>query len=150
MSAATWTICCNQIPRKKKICQIGITGSERRRCAITNRGWSTPQGRSVGTTSGFPLLIMRIIRKEFVLRLVGEFPEISTKCNLTHLKQLSLLCRNIDRPCKFSAFFPHNYRTACVQKYHFKKLLALDEGGQLRIESFSIPSYCECSIIIMS
>ncbi|XP_069691564.1 protein spaetzle-like [Periplaneta americana] len=48
--------------------------------------------------------------------------------------------------CSYTDSFPHGYNPMCVQKYVFKRLLAVNDKGQTVIDEFRIPACCTCII----
>ncbi|XP_048522280.1 protein spaetzle-like [Dendroctonus ponderosae] len=54
------------------------------------------------------------------------------------------VCRNPERECDIPGGAPLEYETFCKQKYIYKKLFALNERGELLLESFKMPSACCC------
>jgi len=46
--------------------------------------------------------------------------------------------------CKFNDLLPIGYTTTCVQKYIYKKLVAIKDSKEIYYESFKLPSCCEC------
>ena len=46
--------------------------------------------------------------------------------------------------CKFNGLLPLGYTTTCVQKYIYKKLVAIKDFKEIYYESFKLPSCCEC------
>ncbi|XP_069691560.1 protein spaetzle 5-like [Periplaneta americana] len=55
------------------------------------------------------------------------------------------LCVRNDK-CTFSELFPSGYSTKCIQKYIYKKLLALGEEDKTVVEEFRLPSCCSCFV----
>ncbi|CAI6368618.1 unnamed protein product [Macrosiphum euphorbiae] len=56
-------------------------------------------------------------------------------------------CKNAGATCKFDDIFPLGYATICVQKYIYKKLVAIKDSKEIYYESFKLPSCCECMYI---
>lgn len=54
------------------------------------------------------------------------------------------MCRNVGETCKFSEHLPTGYTTTCVQKYIYKKLVAIKDSKEIYYESFKLPSCCSC------
>lgn len=52
--------------------------------------------------------------------------------------------RNAGQPCKFSDNLPLGYTTTCVQKYIYKKLVAIKESKEVYYDNFKLPSCCAC------
>ncbi|XP_069691562.1 protein spaetzle-like isoform X2 [Periplaneta americana] len=49
--------------------------------------------------------------------------------------------------CSLSSSFPSGYKTKCVQKYVYKRMLALKEdGSSTAVDEFKFPSCCSCSV----
>jgi len=53
-------------------------------------------------------------------------------------------CLNAGESCKFSEHLPIGYTTTCVQKYIYKKLVAIKDSKEIYYESFKLPSCCSC------
>ncbi|VVC38349.1 Carbohydrate-binding-like fold,Spaetzle,PLC-like phosphodiesterase, TIM beta/alpha-barrel [Cinara cedri] len=53
-------------------------------------------------------------------------------------------CLNDGGPSKFSDSLPMGYKTTCVQKYIYKKLMAITEGEDIYYDTFKLPSCCAC------
>lgn len=53
-------------------------------------------------------------------------------------------CINAGTTCKFNDLLPNGYTTTCVQKYIYKKLVAIKDAKEIYYESFKLPSCCEC------
>lgn len=53
-------------------------------------------------------------------------------------------CINAGTTCKFNDLLPIGYTTTCVQKYIYKKLVAIKDSKEIYYESFKLPSCCEC------
>ncbi|XP_025198393.1 protein spaetzle-like [Melanaphis sacchari] len=53
-------------------------------------------------------------------------------------------CINAGTTCKFNDLLPNGYTTTCVQKYIYKKLVAIKDSKEIYYESFKLPSCCEC------
>ncbi|XP_050533305.1 uncharacterized protein LOC126901109 [Daktulosphaira vitifoliae] len=53
-------------------------------------------------------------------------------------------CINPGESCKFSENLPNGYTTTCVQKYIYRKLVAIKDTKEIYYESFRLPSCCAC------
>lgn len=47
-------------------------------------------------------------------------------------------------PCKFSDNLPLGYTATCVQKFIYKKLVAIKESKEVYYDNFKLPSCCSC------
>lgn len=56
------------------------------------------------------------------------------------------MCRNSGEQssCKFSDNLPIGYSSMCVQKYIYKKLVAITDSKEIYFENFKLPSCCVC------
>nr|BAH70732.1 ACYPI001858 [Acyrthosiphon pisum] len=53
-------------------------------------------------------------------------------------------CIDAGKNCKFNNLLPLGYTSICVQKYIYKKMVAIKDSKEVYYESFKIPSCCEC------
>lgn len=55
------------------------------------------------------------------------------------------MCRGeVGTKCKFNDLLPLGYTSTCVQKFIYKKLVAIKDSKEVYYESFKLPSCCEC------
>jgi len=45
-----------------------------------------------------------------------------------------------------SESFPAGYSAMCVQKYMFRRLLAVSDNGKTKVDEFKLPSCCSCIV----
>ncbi|KAG8041056.1 hypothetical protein G9C98_002044 [Cotesia typhae] len=55
-------------------------------------------------------------------------------------------CENVDSPCRLIDGFAVGYKTMCVQKFMYKKLVSLSDTGEAETDWFSMPASCCCKI----
>ncbi|XP_044584735.1 neurotrophin 1-like isoform X2 [Cotesia glomerata] len=55
-------------------------------------------------------------------------------------------CENVDIPCRLIDGFAAGYKTMCVQKFMYKKLVSLSDVGEAETDWFSMPASCCCKI----
>lgn len=54
------------------------------------------------------------------------------------------MCRNAGEPCKFNGHLPIGHTTTCIQKYIYRKLVAMKDSNEIYYENFKLPSCCAC------
>lgn len=54
------------------------------------------------------------------------------------------MCRNAGEKCKFNDNLPIGHTSTCVQKYIYKKLVAMKDSNEIYYENFKLPSCCAC------
>lgn len=56
------------------------------------------------------------------------------------------MCRNAGTTCKkiISDSLPIGYTSTCIQKYIYKKLVAVTDSKEIYYEDFKLPSCCVC------
>lgn len=52
--------------------------------------------------------------------------------------------------CTFDDHLPIGYTTMCVQKFMYKKLVAIKETNEIYYDSFKLPSCCMCMYTVNS
>lgn len=60
------------------------------------------------------------------------------------------MSRNADSTCKFDDHLPTGYISTCIQKYMYKKLVAIKETNEIYYDSFKLPSCCMCMYTVNS
>lgn len=55
------------------------------------------------------------------------------------------LCTSTGKPCDLFGHQPNGYVTSCKQKFIYRKMMSLSDGGQPLPDTFLMPSACCCS-----
>nr|BBE08127.1 protein spaetzle [Plautia stali] len=54
---------------------------------------------------------------------------------------------NEEQQCFFNDSFPNGYKTVCIQKYIYRRMVAVEDDGKPYKDVFPMPSCCSCAVI---